>query len=223
MFDIVRAEVDSRMLAIRTFASHIEALESDGNPLAATCKGLAFVQLYASYEYTVYGSVQSMLSSIRNDAPEFRALHSQVLSLVLDSHFDAASNTGQRRRWETRIALLTEASSSNTTSRISDTTFPSDGSHYRVRQLQTIWDVFGVSEPVVASQKHKGRIDELVENRNTIAHGRRTADDVGRQYSRMDILYRIDDIDAICSHIITVLHSHYTKGGHLRPSDATAA
>jgi len=214
MFHIIKRELNERMLVTRKLANHVRSLDPEGLPLAATFKGLTFVQLYATYEHVVRGSVQSMLSSISAETPEYRHLKAHVLSLALDARFEATSNCGPRRRWETRIALLEEATSANPASAIPDTAFPSDGSHYRVRQLQTIWRVFGIAEPVVPESKHNGRIEELVENRNAIAHGRSTAEEVGRRYSDPDISDCIDDIDAICLHILTTVHMHYQQQGH---------
>jgi len=223
MFHIIQRELGERMLVARNFATHVHSLEMAGLPLAATFKGLTFVQLYACYEYVVRGSVQAMLSAISAESPEFRQLKAHVLSLALDARFEATSNCGPRRRWETRIALLDEATSANPASAIPDTAFPSDGSHYRVRQLQTIWRVFGITEPVVPEPKHNGRIDELVENRNAVAHGRRTAEEVGRRYSHQDISDRIDDIDAICLHVLTTVHAHYQQQGHRTAPSTSAA
>jgi hypothetical protein len=94
-----------------------------------------------------------------------------------------------------------------------DTAFPSDGSHFRARQIQTIWDIFGLTGPIVPDNKFIGRIDELVENRNAIAHGRRTSEDVGSGYSFDDMGKRVDDIEKISIHLLTEMENHYNNGG----------
>ena len=64
-------------------------------------------------------------------------------------------------------------------------------------------------EPIVPEQRHLGRIMELVENRNAIAHGRRTPEDVGRSYSKQDIEDRISDIFDICIYIVETIKNRY--------------
>jgi hypothetical protein len=82
-----------------------------------------------------------------------------------------------------------------------------------VKQLETIWAVFGLTVPVVPELRLLGRIEELVENRNAIAHGRRTAVEVGGRYSALEIEKRIDDVEQISSYVVTQMEDHYKGGG----------
>jgi hypothetical protein len=93
---------------------------------------------------------------------------------------------------------------------LDDTLFPTDGSHYRVAQL---WTIFGITVPVVPESRLIARIDELVENRNAIAHGRRTPQEVGGRYSTSDIEKRIDDIEITTVYLVTEMENHYNSGG----------
>jgi hypothetical protein len=65
---------------------------------------------------------------------------------------------------------------------------------------------------VVPDPRFLGRIEELVENRNAISHGRRTAEDVGRQYSTPELEARIDDVGSIATYLIDTMQQH-TDGG----------
>lgn len=218
MFESVASEIASRMLAARMYVAHIEPLESKDSALSATFKGLAFVQLYAIYEYTVRSGVQATLSAIRGDPLVIRELRHELLCLVLDPQWTSASTAGRSRRWDTRIALIRKVTSQEPTHALTDTLFPSDGSHYRIRQLHTIWNVFAIAEPVVPNARLIGRIEELVENRNAIAHGTRTAADVGRRYSCQDIALRVDDVEQICVYIVDTMRRHYEAHGHMSAS-----
>jgi len=70
---------------------------------------------------------------------------------------------------------------------------------------------------VVPENRLLGRIEEMVENRNAITHGRRTPEDVGRGYSRLDIEERFTDLRRICEHVLGSLETHYNAGGLLAP------
>ena len=67
--------------------------------------------------------------------------------------------------------------------------------------------------PVVPEPRLVGRIEELVENRNAIAHGRRTPEEVGGRYSTAEIEKTADDIEKIGSYFVTELERHYNAGG----------
>jgi hypothetical protein len=213
MFAIARAEIGTRILDTKQLITLVRTFEVP-NPLeAALCKGLIFVQLYGAYEYAVQSSVQGILLSIRNDGLAPRDLHARSLTLVLDSAFLSASTAGPRRLWARRLGLVSRFDDSSPLQALDNTLFPADGTHYRVGQLQTIWDIFGVSVPVVPEARLLGRIDELVENRNSIAHGRQRPEQVGRRYSIQEVERRIDDVEKIAMHIVSVLETHYTNGG----------
>ncbi len=211
MFTTLSGEIAARLLSIRQFVALTDSLEANSPGESATCKGLVFVQMYAVYEFTIRGSVQSVLASVKGDGTPPIDLCDEFLTLVLDAELTAAAKAGRPRLWEKRLALLASMSSSNPLS-ISDTLFPSDGSHYRPQQLRTIWSVLGINNPIVPDLRHLGRIEELVENRNSIAHGRNTADSVGRRYSGGDIKHRLKDVELITSHIVATVQAHYESG-----------
>lgn len=217
MFATVLSELGSRLLSVERFLAGVAAIEETAPESAAIFKGLCFVQMYAIYEYTVRSSVQATLSSLKSGALTMNQIRREVLCLVLDPRWDAAAQAGPARMWECRIDLMNRAHSDEAAASINDTLFPADGSHYRVRQLHTIWKVLGLVAPIVPEPRLLGRIEEMVENRNAITHGRRTAEDAGRSYSRLDIEERFADLKRICEHVLGTLEAHYNARGLLAP------
>ena len=187
--------------------------EASETAIASACKGLELVQLYATYEYAVRSAVQATLAALRATGVGIRNLRRDLLALVLESHWDSASNSGRPHVWDSRIALITNVDSREPTTSLRDDLFPSDGSHYRVNQLRTIWKIFSLTAPVVPDPRLIGRIEELVENRNAISHGRRTPEELGGRYSWQGIASRVDDTDAISRHVLGVLEAHVQAGG----------
>lgn len=213
MFNLVQNELARRALALRTFSAHIKAIESNNESVAKACKGLAFVQIYAMYEYTVRMTVQATIQAIRNEGLAVNRLRSELFALVLNPEWDSAGDAGNGRKWEQRIALIRAMNSTDPLSATRDSLFPADGSHYRIRQLYTIWSILGVTDSVVPEPRYIGRIDEMVENRNAIAHGRETPENVGGRYSIQDIEERVADAEAICQHIVDTVLLHREAGG----------
>lgn len=215
MFAAVLSEIGSRMLSSERLLANVATVEETAQESAAIMKGLCFIQMYGIYEYTVRSSVQAALSSLKNGVLRINQIRREVLCLVLDPRWDAAAQAGPARMWECRMDLMNQAHSDELAASFNETLFPLDGSHYRARQLHTIWKVLGLVAPVVPEQRFLGRIEEMVENRNAIAHGRRTPEDVGRSYSRLDIEERFADLKRICDHILVTLEAHCNAGGLL--------
>lgn len=209
IFEIAIREVSSRRFMTEQFVSMLDDSDISRRQMNSTCKGLTFIQLYGVYEYSITTSVQAALSSIKNRGLCVENVCIELLSLVFDPLWISAAQVGRAKLWDKRIELLKQLDPKTSLGNIQDSIFPSDGTHFRAPQLQTIWKLFALTEPIVPEQKHLGRIIELVENRNAIAHGRRTAEDVGKRYSKKDLEDRILDIFDISVHIIKTLKKKY--------------
>ncbi len=215
MFSVASAEVADRILQARRFIDAVKEDDTSQQDLTSTLKGLLFIELYGVYEYTVRSAVQSALSSLQSSGVGYSQIRREALALALDPLWDSCAGAGPARKWESRIALMQIVGSSQIASAIDATAFPRDGSHYRPRQLLTIWEIFGLTCPTVPDMRFLGRIEELVENRNAIAHGRRTASDVGKRYSKLELRGRVDDLNAVCNHLIDSMKGHVDAGALL--------
>lgn len=177
-------------------------------------KGLIFVQLYAAYEYAVRESVLASFAVVDGHALPLNAIRRGVLTLALDAEFMSLASLGRRTSWDRRLQLLEKAASPEA-AKLQGIEFPDDGSHYRPGQLETIWKLMGIPAPIVPQLKHLGRIVELVDNRNAIAHGRFTADEIGSRYSGDDIQQRIEDVQEICIHVVQAIEDHCCDAGKI--------
>ena len=215
MFADARNEVASRIREGTTFLAIAMAARNRG--AAATSRGLLFVQLYGAYEYAVGASVQAALSYIQTQFLSCNDLKRSLLSLILAPEWGSAKTVGPREVWKARCRLMDRLNDISPLSNLQSAgLFPSDGSHYRRSQLETIWNVFGIAGPIVPQQRLLGRIDELVETRNAVAHGRQTAREVGGRHSDQDMQDRIADTYLIARHVIDRLDTHCSTGGLLR-------
>lgn len=205
MFGRIQADILDRVMTTRLFFTAATTLNV---PRASgTAKGLVFVQLYAVYEYTVRESVSSAFAAATGHAMPTNQLWREMIALALDADFMAISDLKRRGSWARRLQLL-ERSESAAPAVFDQLEFPDDGSHYRPAQLETLWMLLGIKQPVVSEPKHRGRINELVQHRNAIAHGRDTADTIGGRFSDADIQERINDLQGICLHILQTIEDH---------------
>lgn len=217
MFDSARKEVALRIVEGRIFLSRAAKVPRGERVAAATCRGFLFVQLYGIYEYAVTRAVQAALDTVKRDFLGHSEIRRSLLALVLDAEFDSAAKAGRERLWERRIALMVAADDDTPALGFRDNVFPGDGSHYRARQLTTVWKILGMGAPILPSVRFVTRIDELVENRNAIAHGRHTPREVGGRYTNGDMKKWIDDTDAIAHYVIDTVKAHCLAGGLNRP------
>jgi MAE_28990/MAE_18760-like HEPN len=214
MFATLQAEVIDRVFRVQQFAA--EACDVSKNPHSAIAsKGIVFVQLYALYEYTVTGIVLAGLTELQSHGLQIRDLRAELLCIVLDREIKSASTAAADKRWLKRSELFSRIDSPGDIPILADH-FPKDGSHFRADQLRTIWMLFGLACPVVPDPRCLGRIEEMVEHRNAIAHGRERADVIGRRYSDAEITLRINDAQELCLHLIASMQAHCAVAANVR-------
>jgi RiboL-PSP-HEPN len=210
MFGTLKAEITSRILRTEEFFGAIHG--QPGSPMtepilgSMTARGLIFVDLYGTYEYTVKTAVDAALTELKKRSTPFNRIRVGLLGVVLNAECSSAADSGRETMWHKRIELFQRALSTDLFD--CDPPFPNDGSHFREKQLETIWKLFGIVEPIVPNMRLLGRIGELVDNRNDIAHGNRTAAGVGCRYSAADIRNIISAIQAICLHVAVTFETH---------------
>jgi hypothetical protein len=203
MFQALQLEVMDRFTAVE---QHFRKSPKRPPDVGQTAKGLVFVQVYGIYEYTARQVTHLAITEIASLGHTFSDLRPSLLALFLDAELSAVRDCGDAKVWEKRIALLEKALSSDQITAVN--TMPHDGANFKHSQIQLFLKTLGVRRKMTLRIRHLFRIDELVSNRHRIAHGGETAMEVGRRYSRQDILYHIRLMQKICLRLIFIVSEH---------------
>jgi len=169
--------------------------------------------MYGVYEFTVNAVVRAAVDSINAHAQPIHKLRHSLLALFLHPQLESIRNVEKRKHWESRMRLF-ERSCSTTVVMAPNNVIPSNGDSYRHTRLQLIFDVLGIDGLPAPSEAHLNRIDEVVENRNAIAHGTETPEDVGGRYSHVDISHRILQVKEVCLFLIEATENHCADSSH---------
>lgn len=209
-FTTLRSDVTSRISALRSFHESIKRQEASTDLVIKTnskiSKGLFFVELYGIWEYTVHTTLQNTNTHLTSLTKKCLDVKPQILSLAMNPLFDSL-RTAQKKKWEKRIEILSNVNS-NLLASLTDYVDVTMGRNIRYSQLQDIWDCYGIPSPILPANSMIGRLDEIVGNRNKIAHGRGSASDVGRRYTHSELLVRLNDIDMLCFSVISKLEQY---------------
>jgi len=213
MFSHIQPEILNRIFQTELFSRY--GAESTLPTVTRTVKGLVFVQLYAVYEYTLTECFSAAARAISVHEIPASDIRPEILSVAFDPIFSSLSDITTQRSWPKRVEIL-EFSRGSSPVFLSDDLFPSDGSHFRPQQLSTVWSILGIKAPTLIDAVHEGRINEIVEHRNAIAHGREEASNIGSRFTVEEIKKRIDDMRAICLHIVETIEDHCMNADNLR-------
>lgn len=205
MFPVLKTEIEARFESIESFLGATKDLDADHKAVA---KGLIFVQIYAAYEFTVNRAVSTAIDLIKAHNHKIRDISPSLMTLILDPEFNAPRDGGRRNEWANRLRLFQRSDSTERVNISSDTRPPTDGSHYRYPQLQMIFNVFGIKRRPVRRGRHIQRIMEVVNHRNSIAHGDESPEDIGRKYTLSELRTVIRQMKSVCMLIVSVLDAY---------------
>jgi hypothetical protein len=205
MFQPLQTEIDNRFANV---AAYFAATKTFQGSVGATAKGYMFVEIYAIYEYTVRTAVQTAISSLNSRKHRLCDLTPTLLALYLDPELRSLRDAGNKKVWEARRTLFAKAFAKDAALIAADTKLPDDGSHFRYSHLLTIMAVFNIRRRPVRNLQHVPRINEVVDHRNQIAHGSDTAENIGRRYTRAEVLTVLRQMRSVCNCIVALFDGY---------------
>jgi hypothetical protein len=170
--------------------------------VAQMSRGLVFVEVYAIWEYAVRTVTSTAVTTIAAHGHSFLDLKPSLLAMFLDPQLESIRTCGPDKVWETRLALFAQYFSEEPLPVVARV--PHDGSHFRFSQVKMILKTLGIDRSITVRRRHPQMVDEIVNNRNAIAHGDETADMVGRRYTYSEVAKRITLMRSICLRLILV-------------------
>lgn len=217
-FTTIRSNVNTRISNSRSFFESIKKQETSLDPIlkqnARMSKGLFFVELYGIWEYTVHTTLQIVNHNLTIASIDHQDIKEEVLSIKMNSNFDSLKNSS-KRKWEKRADVLKLTNDTQPFKLINYIDITS-GKNIKLSQLETIWKCYSISTPIIPHIRFRGRLEELVDNRNEIAHGRSSAYVVGRRYTLTEIEQRLNDLDTMCFHYISKLEDYIKNLEYIR-------
>jgi hypothetical protein len=219
-FASARGIASARLSESLVYLNYISSIEpKPGQPVGQdmkVMKGLFFVLLYGALEKSTAESVQLLLTKIKSLEPrnEHVTLPFNVISMA--------------RKWKS----IKDKGYKGVFSQMSDFFLALESSDYHGIDeslfsdlMQNVWantidevvGAFGISGFTLAISD-RVLIDELVGNRNAIAHGRESAASVGERYQCADLRKKLGDIQSLIDAFIDRLEAYFDQREFVRPA-----
>ncbi len=159
--------------------------------ISREARGLAILLLFASYENLLTSVCRGLLETAAKLRVGNRRLKAGLRLFAVFGHLQAVAKTSERKIWKEGTRLLEQLALS-TTCTVNTNLFPVDGSFMKASQVQLFCDLFGLGDPGLILREVWGRLDTIVSQRNQIAHGKQTPEEVGRSYSLSELHDLVD-------------------------------
>lgn len=196
--------VSERVREARTLLGSCFAAEL-ASDVKRSIRGHIYVTLFGMYERCVSDCVFTAIDFANGQSIRVADLKDGFRLLVLLPQFQGYRDCSVDRSWPKGVRILESAGSLDAATL--QAVFPADGSFMRPSQLEFIWEMFELGGDPWPHPRLRGRIVEIVDARNSIAHGSEAAAERGARLSNDEMKNRIDDFEGLCLHIVASFSS----------------
>ena len=223
MFENVKNDVTLRITELRSLLIHITEQQRNVSTTVPVVpihlniiKGLFFVHAYAVYEFTVTSLAQNTLSYINTKLLPTSSYKPLILSIILDPHCNSLEAGNGKKQWDRRRRLFQELDVDNVLP-IDNTVLPTGEGNLKYGQLKSLIETLCMTCNPILDNRFIGRLEELVEHRNAISHGRSSPIEIGKRYSIADLEIRLNDIIELCTYLINEFEEYLTNETFKKP------
>lgn len=217
----VKLRTSERFNEVLIFLNYISSLEPDNStePVSLEVrimKGLFYVHLYSAFEKSINDTVETVLSLISSKNVKNNHLLAPILSVVLTDKIKSLKDCGYAKVFIKSSDIFVDAASTNVTP-INETIFSNHLQNVWVKTIDEIFRTLGINS-LSLDIRSKTTIDEIVERRNAVAHGRDSAASVGERY-RTDVLReKMEIVSSSTYEIINAIEDHYLSKRYIKPT-----
>ena len=191
MFDAnpYRVELRQRIDVIRRLldVSHPSLAPVPALDIGREVRGICVVLLFASYENLLTTLCRGLLeAAVRLRVGNRRFRHGLKLFAVF-GELQAIANSKETQIWKAHGLRMVERLDQSRGCSINVDLFPKDGSFMKSSQVSLFCKLFSLGDPGPVLKEVWSKLDGVVAQRNSIAHGAATPEVVGRAYSIGDL------------------------------------
>ena len=135
-------------------------------------RGLFFVHLYGAFEYSIDQTFIRLAQHISSRSVSHRHLNRPIFSVALDPQFMALQDTSDwSKKYKKRYDTIETMDASSTAS-IRDTVLSPGMQSINAATVSTAFTAYGISDRPFVDLPTRSYLDEVVEKRHAVAHGR---------------------------------------------------
>lgn len=220
-FILVRSNTRNRLNENLQFLNYISAHEPT-NPRDSVMlevnimKGLFYVHLYSSLERTINELIEYTIVLINAKSIKVKHYNSSFSTIVLFDKLQSFKQSGHKNFFAKAHEIFIETNSPNSTN-LNETIFSSNLQNVWYKTIEEISLCFGI-DSLNTSPRVRATINEIVDKRNAVAHGRENAADVGGRFRSSEIRIKYDEISNFAYQLIDLYDDYFNHKNYLKPS-----
>lgn len=217
-FNIVRANSRERFSEVHINLSYIESIEpnAEATPEIKIMRGLYYVHLYSVLEKSLNETIEQTLLLIKSKNIKNRHFSTLFNVISLNSKMQSFKQCGYKEYFD-RSSDIFEGVDSESIFDISNTIFSQNLQNIWYKTIQDTIRSFGAT-PILVEPRVRLTIDEVVDKRNAVAHGRETPIVVGERHRCNVLRTKTQEIQMVVEQIISTFEEYIANYKFLKPS-----
>jgi hypothetical protein len=213
--------VTARFQEVNSLLSVTAALEST-NPLVPdtddvrALRGLLYVHMYGAFEYAMDQSFIRLAQHVSSRGIARRHIHTPIFSVALDNEFKSLQDVKSpqktfRKRVEAMVCTRDQVPVT-----IQDNVLSSGLQSAGSTMIALAFAVYGIPDQYLYDLTAKGYIDEVVERRHAVAHGRESPAIVGIR-KVVELRLRYNALYSQSMYVIEIINQFCTSKKYVLP------
>lgn len=217
--DLPRGQIAERFRKVRILLSFIKSQESTNVPPVDSIevkilRGLYYVQLYGALEQSLNDAAEAFLQSLSELKLCNNDFSLSILPTVMNSHFKSLSKVQGQKRWKKRVEFIS-ALANGDLSKIENTVFSPLFQSSEIEIISNVMTYVGINSDSLRECEDRFYVDEVVQKRHQVAHGRISPLIVGSRGRSDDLELRLEAVMRIVEMVLGLLDEHFKDLGFL--------
>lgn len=207
-FDIVRANSRERFSEVQINLNYIESIEPTGEatPEVKILRGLYYVHLYSALEKALNETIEQAILLIKSKNIKNLHFSTPFNVISLNSKMQSFKQCGYKDYFD-KSSEVFESINSEEVFDISNTIFSQNLQNVWFKTIQDTIRSFGAS-PIQVEPRVKLTIDEVVDKRNAVAHGRETPTVIGERHRVNVLRTKTQEIQIVIEQVISTFEDY---------------
>jgi hypothetical protein len=216
-FRIIRSNSRERFSEVLVNLAFIESIESDAEASKEVriLRGLFYVHLYSALENVVNETIEQTILLVKSERVKNKHYENSFNVISLNSKMQGFKNCSNKNYFS-KSAEVFESLGSDDNFDLNNTLFSDNLQNIWYKTLQETIRSFGAT-PITVDLRIKLTIDEVVEKRNAVAHGRETPLSVGERHRTDALRAKTQDIQLVVEEFLGTFEDYVLSKKYINP------
>jgi len=217
-FNIIRSSSRERFSEVLVNLAYIESIEPDGEATIEVkiLRGLFYVHLYSALEKAVNETIEQTILLIKNESVKNRHFESSFNVISLNSKMQGFKQCGYKNYFS-KSADVFESLDSDNSFDLDNTIFSENLQNVWYKTLQETIRSFGATQ-ISVDPRVRLTINEVVEKRNAVAHGRETPVAVGERHRSDKLRTNTQEVQLVVEQFIYTFEDYILNKKYIKPN-----